>query len=274
MTAPYDTPVEVIRGDGPVVLGMPHGSDRLPDDIAEGLNETGRALADADWRIAELYDGLLPGATVVRAGFHRYAIDANRDPAGASLDPGANTTGLVPLTDFDGSPIWRPGCEPDDAETERRRAAFHAPYHAALEAELARIRAMHGAALLYDCHSIRSEIPFLFEGTLPVLNIGTNGGETCDPRIKRAACDAARASGFSWVANGRFRGGWTTRYYGRPSRGVHAIQMEIAQRAYLAAEAPPWSYDPETAAPLRALLSELLRALQVEILAIARENAR
>jgi N-formylglutamate deformylase len=267
-------PVEVIRGHGPVVLGMPHVSDHVPDAIRAGLNETGLALADTDWRIDALYEGLLPGATIVKAGFHRYVIDANRDGADRSLYPGQNTTGLCPTTDFDGRPIHREGRAPGKEETEIRRAAFHAPYHAALRAELERVRAEHGAALLYDCHSIRSEIPFLFEGVLPVLNIGTNSGESCDKRLEALACEHAERSGLSWVLNGRFKGGWTTRAYGRPGKGVHAIQMEIAQRAYLSDEAPPWAFDAGKAAPLRAALAGLLGALQDRILAIAREGVK
>lgn len=255
------TPVEVIRGDGALVLGQPHGGTRLPEDIAARLNRTGRALADTDWHIGRLYDGLAPGATVVRATFHRYAIDANRDPSGGSLYPGQNTTGLVPLTDFDGRAIWAEGQEPSAEELEARRAAFHAPYHAALAAELARVRARHGFAVLWDCHSIRSEIPFLFEGVLPALNIGTDGGRTCAPEIEAAAVGCAASSPYSSVLNGRFRGGWTTRHYGRPETGVHAIQMEIAQSAYLTEEAPPWSYDTRKADRLRRWLKHILDAV-------------
>lgn len=254
------TPVEVIRGDCPVVLGMPHTGTWLPDEVAARLNDRGRALADTDWHIERLYAGLLPGASVVRATFHRYVIDANRDPGGESLYPGQNTTGLVPLTDFDGWPIWQ--TPPDAAEVARRRDAFHAPYHAALAAEMARVRARHGAAILYDCHSIRGRIPFLFEGALPDLNIGTDGGATCAAEIEQAVAGiCAGADGLSHVRNGRFRGGWTTRHYGRPAEGWHAVQMEIAQRAYLAAEAAPWAFDEARAARLRPVLKDILETL-------------
>ncbi len=253
------TPVEVIRGDGPVLLGQPHGGTWLPESVAVDLNETGRILADTDWHIGQLYDGLLPGATVVRATFHRYVIDANRPPSGESLYPGQNTTGLVPVTDFDGRPIWNDA--PDTEEMERRRDAFHAPYHAALAAELERVRAAHGFALLWDCHSIRSVIPFLFPGVLPDLNIGTNGGTSCHPALERRVAEACRTSGFASILNGRFKGGWTARHYGRPAEGLHAVQMEIAQATYLAAEAPPWAYSEAKAALLRALLARILSDL-------------
>ena len=250
--------VEVIPGDSPVILGQPHGSTWLPDYLTARLNANGRALADTDWHIGRLYEGLLPSATVVRCNVHRYAIDANRDPAGASLYPGQNTTGLCPVSDFDGAPIWQDGQEPSEDEILARRAAFHAPYHAALAAEVARTKARHGVAVLYDCHSIRSEIPFLFEGLLPVFSIGTNDGTTCADAIADAAVAACATE--SHVLDGRFKGGWTTRHYGQPRTGVHAIQMELAQRAYLAAETPPWRYDPARAEPTRATLRTILAA--------------
>ena len=254
------TPVEISRGDGPVVLGLPHTGTHVPADIRAMLNSRGHGLDDADWHIDRLYDGLLGGATTVRATFHRYVIDANRDPSGASLYPGQNTTGLVPLTDFDGRAIWDRA--PSDADIEARRLAFHAPYHAALQAELDRVRARHGVAILYDCHSIRGSIPFLFDGRLPDFNIGTNMGSTCDPRIESAVASiCAQAEGFTSVSNGRFKGGWTTRHYGRPADGLHAIQMELAQSVYLTAEAAPWTYDDAKAGRLRPVLARLLTTL-------------
>ncbi|TNF19071.1 MAG: N-formylglutamate deformylase [Rhodobacteraceae bacterium] len=253
-------PVEITRGDGPIVLGLPHTGTYVPEAIMADLNPRGRGLDDTDWHIHRLYDGLLEGATTVRAMFHRYVIDANRDPSGVSLYPGQNTTGLVPLTDFDGHAIWdRP---PTEAEIEARRAGFHAPYHAALQAELERVRDRHGIAILYDCHSIRSRIPFLFDGTLPDFNIGTNLGTTCAPEIEATTQEiCASAPGYTSVTNGRFKGGWTTRHYGRPGEGLHAIQMELAQSTYLTAEAPPWTHDDSKAARLRPHLRSILTRL-------------
>jgi N-formylglutamate deformylase len=255
-------PVIVTQGSSPLILAMPHGGTHLPEPALHGLNETGRALADTDWHIDRLYDGLLPDATVVKATFHRYLIDANRDPdpEAGSLYPGQNTTGLCPLTDFDSKPIHKPGEEPSEKDILARVRAFHRPYHAALAAEIARVKALHGQAVIYDCHSIRSQLPFLFEGDLPVLNIGTNGGMTAAPEIERRVAAIAAASGFSHVLNGRFKGGWTTRHYGQPGEGVHAIQMEIAQCGYMD-EAPPWTYRPEKAEQLREVLKGILETL-------------
>lgn len=254
------SPVEIKRGDSPLVLGLPHTGTYVPPEVEAKLNARGRGLDDTDWHIHRLYDGLLDGVTSVRATFHRYVIDANRDPSGVSLYPGQNTTTLVPLTDFDGADIWSEA--PDAEEIEDRRLAFHAPYHAALEAELQRVKALHGFAILYDCHSIRGDIPFLFEGTLPDFNTGTNLGTTCDPAIEDIVVKAcAKAKGYSSVLNGRFKGGWTTRHYGRPVEGLHAIQMELAQSTYLAAEVAPWTYDQTKANRLRQHLHHLLTSL-------------
>lgn len=252
---------EVVRGEGPLILGQPHGGTWLPDDLFARLNANGRLLADTDWHIAKLYDGLLPGVTVVRSNVHRYAIDSNRDPAGASLYPGQNTTSLCPLTDFDGESIWQADQEPSADEIEARRMAWHAPYHAALEAEIARVKARHGVAVIYDCHSIRSLISFLFDGLLPVFSIGTNDGASCAGAIADEVRSGAEASGESFVLNGRFKGGWTTRHYGRPREGIHAIQMELAQRAYLESESAPWAFDVAKAGALRKTLSEMLSGL-------------
>lgn len=253
------TPFTVTQGDSPIILGQPHGGTWLPDALMARLNANGRGLADTDWHIGKLYDGLVPGVTVVASNVHRYAIDANRDPAGVSLYPGQNTTGLCPVTDFDGQPIWKEGQQPSQDEILARRDAFHAPYHAALMAEVERVRARHGVAILYDCHSIRSVIPFLFPGTLPVFSIGTNDGATCAALVQCSTADPCEKSeGYDTVVNGRFKGGWTTRHYGRPKDGIHAIQMELAQRAYLAGETAPWSYDYARADRLRATLRQIL----------------
>ncbi|CAN7687614.1 N-formylglutamate deformylase [Neorhizobium sp. LjRoot104] len=262
--------VQTREGTSPIILGFPHTGTDVPQAIWDRLNDNGRLLADTDWHIHQLYDGLLADATTVRATFHRYVIDANRDPEGISLYPGQNTTGLIPETDFDGKDIWTQGAEPTEADTADRLRDFHAPYHAALAAEIERVRSIHGIAVLYDCHSIRSHIPFLFDGTLPHFNIGTDIGKTCAPAIEQAALAVTTAaSGYTSIANGRFKGGWTTRHYGNPKTGVHAIQMELAQSTHLAAEALPFAYDPAKAARLRVHLKNILTRIEDAALGLA-----
>lgn len=254
---------ETRQGTSPIILGFPHTGTDVPPDIWDRLNDNGKLLADTDWHIHNLYDGLLDGVTTVRATFHRYVIDANRDPSGTSLYPGQNTTGLVPETDFDGLSIWKEGAAPDEADITERLRDFHAPYHAALAAEIERVKAIHGVAILYDCHSIRSHIPFLFEGKLPDFNIGTDMGKTCAVEFERVTAEiAGYAAGYTSIVNGRFKGGWTTRHYGQPANGVHAIQMELAQSAYLETEQVPFAYDEEKATALRTHLKTILARIE------------
>lgn len=262
---------ELRQGTSPIILGLPHTGTEVPAEIHDRLNDNGKILADTDWHIHGLYADLLEDATSVRATFHRYVIDANRDPSGTSLYPGQNTTGLVPDTDFDGQPIWKDGCEPTQADIAHRLQTFHAPYHAALAAEIERVKSIHGIAILYDCHSIRSQIPFLFEGKLPDFNIGTDLGKSCDPAIERIAVEVTGAAeGYTSILNGRFKGGWTTRHYGQPQTGVHAIQMELAQSTHLITEAPPFAYDDNKAGQLRTHLKTILSRMEQFALASKR----
>ena len=256
----------VAQGDAPLVVSLPHTGTTIPAEYEGRLVSPWLARKDADWWIERLYDfagGL--GATVIRTGISRTVIDVNRDPSGASLYPGQATTELCPTTTFDGEPLYRPGAEPNELDVASRRSTYFAPYHQALAEEIRRLRAQHPHVVLYDCHSIRSVVPRLFEGMLPNFNIGTNGGTSCDPAVQRIAEEVCGATGFSVVSNGRFKGGWITRRYGAPPDGVHAIQMELACRGYMAEPLGPvtpndWPapYDPAYAAPMRAALTRLL----------------
>jgi formiminoglutamase len=254
--------LRVTRADTPLIIALPHGGTELP---AGAFRSSWHARRDADWHIAALYEGLAEATTVATA-VSRSVIDVNRDPSGASLYPGQATTELCPTTTFDGDSLY-PGEGPDEAEIARRTAGWFEPYHAALGAEVERLRKRHRKVVVFDAHSIRSRVPRLFEGELPELNIGTNGGTTCAPALLTAIERVAAGSGRSRVVDGRFRGGWTTRHYGRPYEGVHAIQLELAMRAYVDEPAAPHSpaswpppFDPAVAAPLRDTLRLMLAA--------------
>jgi formiminoglutamase len=226
--------LEISRGSAPLLLSIPHTGTDIPAEIEADLVSLWLARKDTDWWIEKLYD-FAPalGATVLRTTISRTVIDVNRDPSGASLYPGQATTGLCPNETFDGETLYSAGREPDEAEIARRRALYFAPYHDALAAEIARLRQMHPRIVLYDCHSIRSVVPRLFDGELAHMNLGTNSGLSCDPALQQAVEAICAVSPFSWVSNGRFKGGWITRRYGRPRDGVHAVQMELACRAYM-----------------------------------------
>lgn len=252
--------LHVHRGVAPLIVAFPHTGIDLAG-LDHRFVSPWLARRDADWWIDRLYAfaaGL--GATTVRTTIARSVIDVNRDPSGASLYPGQATTELCPTTTFDGDPLYA-GPVPDAAEIARRRAAWFDPYHAALADEIARLRARHARVVVYDAHSIRSRIPRLFDGVLPQFNIGTNDGVTCAPELTAAV---SAACGDDRVVDGRFRGGWTTRHYGNPAAGIHAIQMELAMRGYMAEPEPPdeanWPAPPDPVPPIAPALRAVLSA--------------
>ncbi|WP_298214923.1 N-formylglutamate deformylase [Acidocella sp.] len=253
------------QGQAPLLLSIPHAGTEIPEELAGRFVSPWLARKDTDWHLPRLYafaEAL--DATIIAARFSRSVIDLNRDPSGASLYPGQATTGLCPVESFDGEPLYR-GPAPDAAEIARRRALWFTPYHAALRGEIARLRARHARIVLYDCHSIRSRIPRLFAGELPQFNIGTNDGKSCAPALAAGVRDICAASGFSFVVNGRFKGGWITRHYGDPARGVHAIQMELACRGYMdepaGVTADNWPTPLKQPAPIQPVLEQILKGL-------------
>ena len=260
--------LEVREGDAPLIVAFPHAGTEIPADIAPGLVCAWLARRDADWWVDRLYDFAADlGATTVRTAISRTVIDVNRDPSGASLYPGQATTELCPTTTFDGDPLYRPGQAPGEDEITARRTGYFDPYHHAVKRQIDRLRAGHGRVVLYDAHAIRSRIPRLFDGELPQFNIGTNGGGACDARLAAAVAAICAGSGMPHVTDGRFKGGWTTRRYGAPDQGVHAIQMELACRGYMDEPAGtptpdtwPAAYDAARAAPMRAALTDILKA--------------
>ncbi|MBM9400330.1 N-formylglutamate deformylase [Gluconacetobacter azotocaptans] len=247
-------------GTSPVLVTLPHAGTALPPGMEPHLTPRGRMLPDTDWYMGRLYAGALArGAGVLRANYSRYVVDLNRGADDAALYPGRPSTGLAPLLSFDGDPLYVPGQEPDAAALAERTRRFWAPYHDAVTAELVRLRGIWGWAVLWDGHSIRSECPRLFEGVLPDLNLGTYGGRSCDAGLTaRLVRHAEGLTEYTHVLNGRFQGGYTTRQYGQPSDHVHAVQLEIAQSAYLASEDAPWPADPAKEARLRAAIDGFL----------------
>jgi N-formylglutamate deformylase len=266
MNTPHEW-LAVHHGDAPLIVSFPHTGTEIPPDIESTLASPWLARKDADFWVDVLYDfAHAIGATTIRTALSRTVIDVNRDPSGVSLYPGQATTSLCPLDTFDGEKLYPPGREPGAAEIARRRTQYFDPYHAALREQIERLRAAHGAVVLYDAHSIRSRVPRLFEGELPQFNVGTNGGKTCGATLIAHLQRICETSGLSHVTDGRFRGGWITRHYGKPDIGVHAVQMELAMRGYLqepaslAEETWPAPLDDALAAPLRVALRDILDA--------------
>ena len=245
------------RGNTPLIVSFPHVGTQIPEELRPAYVERALWLEDTDWHLESLYDfvGEL-GATLISPFLSRYVIDLNRPPQDAPLYDGTNSTELCPTRFFTGEPLYRAGCAPSQDEVEYRRRQFWQPYHDALDQELGRLQATHGHALLLDAHSIRSQLPWLFDGKLPDLNLGTANGHSCAATLRDALTQVlANGSRYSHVVDGRFRGGYITRHYGRPETGIHAVQLEMCWSCYMG-EVPPYELDESRAVYLRPLLRE------------------
>lgn len=250
---------ELHRGTMPLLISLPHEGSRIPDELAARMTPGARSAPDTDWHVGRLYAFARElGASVLVPKYSRYVVDLNRSRDDVSLYPGQNTTGLCPAVRFNGEPVYLEGQGPTATEVEQRVGRYWQPYHDALAGELARLIAAHGLALLWEGHSIRgSDLPYLFPGRLPDLNLGTAGGASCAPGIQQELeAVLGRQRDYDWVANGRFKGGHITRHYGAPDRGVHAVQLEISQRCYMDEGAA--EYLPDRAEPLQRLLGDML----------------
>jgi N-formylglutamate deformylase len=250
------------QGTTPLVISMPHVGTQIPDDQRERYQPRALQVEDTDWFLDRLYAFAADlGASLLVPHESRYLIDLNRPSDNAPMYAGANNTELCPTRHFTGEPLYREGRAPDALEVQRRTELYWQPYHDALAGELARLRAAQGHAVLFDAHSIKSELPWLFEGTLPHLNLGTVDGRSCAPSLRQALIGVlAREERFSHVVDGRFKGGHITRRYGEPGRGVHAVQLEMCWRAYMH-ELPAPAWDEVQAAQIRPVLTHLVRTL-------------
>lgn len=258
-----EMPVFKLRqGKSGLLVSMPHVGTYLPQYLLPRVTADALQLADTDWHLELLYDFLEAlDATVLVATHSRYVIDLNRPPDNASLYPGKNTTGLCPIDTFSEQPLYQAGCVPERNEISARVTHFWQPYHQAIISELERIKALNGKAVLWDAHSIRSVVPRFFAGELPHLNIGNADQQSCDDSLLRTIGNEAISSDYSTVVNGRFKGGYITRYYGKPAENIHAIQLEIAMRSYME-ESAPYAFDEARAVEFRPVLQRMVKAAQ------------
>lgn len=261
-TSPALPLFEAHEGDAPLVIAAPHVGTHLPEDIAAHMTPTGQSVGETDFHVHRLYEFARDlGASTLWATHSRYVIDLNRTPDGSHLYPGQFETALCPLTDFDLNPLYLDGHQPDVQEIARRQGLYYERYHQRLTGLLDAARARHGYALLIDAHSIRSRIPSLFSGSLPDINLGSNDGQTLTPELLDTIRDwQATPLEFSSVLDGRFKGGYTTRHYGRPDIGQFALQTEIVQDTYLN-PAEPSQFDPKRASAMSQRLKSLVEAL-------------
>lgn len=250
------------RGNAPLIIDIPHAGIYIPLELRARMTPMAQTLPDTDWHVPLLYDfARALDVTLMAATHSRYVIDLNRDPAGVALYPGASNTEVCPTTTFHDQPVYLEGQSPTEAEIATRRVRYFDPYHAVLAEEIARLKALHGYAVLLDGHSIASHVPRFFDGALPDLNLGTADGASCAPSLQAVATTAlVSVHSFSLVVNGRFKGGWITRHSGQPASEVHALQLEIAQSAYME-EGPPYAWQPWRAQRLVDVLRLLIVGL-------------
>lgn len=248
------------RGKAPLLVSLPHDGSAIPDAIAARMTPQARRAPDTDWHVARLYAFARElGASMLVPRYSRYVVDLNRSPDDQSLYPGQNTTGLCPIVRFDGMPVYAVGQEPTPGEIAERVECYWQPYHQALREEISRLSSTHGRAVLWEGHSIKGEVPFLFDGRLPDLNLGTANGNSCSTSLQSRLEDVLGAQGnYDFVVNGRFKGGYITRNYGNPANGIDAVQLEISQRIYM--DEASFDYDATKAAGAQVVIRKLLES--------------
>ena len=251
---------ELHQGTTPQLVSLPHNGAEIPEAIRAKLQQFAHAAPDTDWFVDRLYAFAKDaGASILKPRYSRYVIDLNRPPDDVSLYPGQNTTGLCPVTAFSGEASYLDGQEPAHNDIVHRRAQYWQPYHGALHAEIMRIKQQHGKVLLWEGHSIRPELPYLFEGRLPDFNLGTAAGASFPAdALADVEAELHAQSEYSWVSNGRFKGGYITRHYAQPDQRIVAFQLELSQSAYM--DDSMTVFDAGKAAPVQALIEQMMRA--------------
>ena len=253
---------ELVRGTAPLLVSLPHVGTHIPAMLQPQYVPRALQVEDTDWHLDQLYAFVRAlGASLIVPRCSRFVIDLNRPPENTPMYAGSNNTELCPTRFFSGDPIYREGQAPDAAAIDQRRQTWWQPYHDALHAEMARIQAQHGHAVLLDGHSIRSQLPWLFEGKLPDLNLGTANGASCAPALREALQQVLQSQqDFTQVVDGRFKGGYITRSFGRPATGWHAVQLEMCWSTYMQ-ENPPYRVDPARSGKLAPVLRSLVTTL-------------
>lgn len=248
------------QGNSPLMISIPHAGTFIPDAMKNRMSAEVLRLPDTDWHIPLLYDFAADmGATIISANYSRYVIDLNRPPDNTALYPGQTKVSLCPDETFEGRQIYQTGAEPDEQEIAQRLETFWTPYHDELRRQMTRLKKQHGYAILYDAHSIKAELPRLFDGRLPDMNLGTAKGTSCAPAMEQAAFKAAQGSLYSSVLNGRFIGGYITRHYGDPANDAHALQMELARENYM--DEDDLSFRADRAQNLQTALKPVLQSI-------------
>lgn len=242
--------LEPARLSSSAVFDSPHSGRDYPEELTrrsrltrQGLRASEDVLVDALFAAAPEHGAPLLAATAPRAW-----LDLNRAPT--ELDPAlirgvrlreanlnqrvAAGLGVIPRVVAERAEIYR--AKLTLAEAEARLRTIHTPYHGKLESLLLRARDAFGMAVLFDCHSMPSEAlraaPRV-DGRVPEVVLGDRFGAAASRALVALTQRAFEREGFVVARNAPFAGGYITQRYGRPSMGLHAIQIEIDRGLYL-----------------------------------------
>jgi N-formylglutamate deformylase len=261
-------PFKYIKKSGPILVSVPHSGIYLPNDLYDKMTPSGQMMEDTDWNVARMFSFVSQlDACLISANYSRYYIDLNRSSDGQGLYDASQTlvTGLCPTVSFSGEPLYLDGGEPNQGDIKSRIEKVWQPYHDTIAKALAEKVETHGYAILLDMHSIKSVVPKLFDGHLPHLNFGTNDGASTSADLIAALMDYVREnSQFQSVLNQRFKGGYITRHYGNPKGGVHAVQLEMAQKIYMDESSnadPELRFDTGKALSIQPFLKEMIEVV-------------
>ncbi|WP_148205775.1 N-formylglutamate amidohydrolase [Hyphomonas neptunium] len=261
----------------PIVFASPHSGNHYPEEMVSALcvplmdvRRTEDAFVDELFSNAPHH-----GGTLLAARFGRSVVDLNRDPH--ELDPAMFHDGPpracalpTPRVEAGLGCLPRVGARGEaiysrllyKAEGERRLSGIHDVYHGQLSGLLDAQRTRHGRALLVDCHSMPSVQPG--RRNLTDIVLGDRFGSSSDARLVNRLERVFRNHGLTVARNAPYAGGYTTRRYGRPKRGIHAIQIEINRGLYMDEQAI-------TRAGGFSALRPIMDAVIVEMIAAIRE---
>ena len=254
-----DSSYHLTTGNIGMLISMPHNGQLIPQDIANTMTSEAKKVADTDWYMDKLYDfAEAMGIYTLTPKYSRYVIDLNRNSSGESLYAGANNTELCPTTAFDLSPLYLENQTPNEQEIQRRIEQYWQPYHQVIESTLSQLKQQYDRVVLLDAHSILSQVPRFFSGTLPDFNFGSADGASCSEELL-TRIQQLELEPYSSVCNGRFKGGYITRAYGDPDNNIHAIQLELSQNTYM--DEPSDHYNEQKAAQVKIQLKEFVQCL-------------
>ena len=243
-------PVQVVAGESPIIICLPYAGSAVPRLILSRLNDTGRALDGTDAYLDRVAGALDQDVTIVAAKFHRFVSDPEAADTMKSNGAVPGMIGVVPLHNSDRKDIW--AAPPSPTEASMWRSLYYAPFHAALRAQAARVRAQNRFVLVVSLHSFREDI----------------GDASCDIRVSTSMTGTealAMSTGFtraiqragSYICQqqGNFDSGRITRSFGKPERRSHALQISLNQALFLSQWPEPESFASQGALRLSAAIS-------------------